>query len=329
MVNEPTREEIALDTFLKSAGQSFSDAQQALVPGLDVPVNMMLSTAELEVKVSVSSDAAGKMTIKPISSADLARGGIDAAALSTIRISFVSSIGEVKSQPVAKVPATTNTPTAATTTTPTTPTADKSSVVPDLGRLTLDKASVLLKSAGWQFEPHAADEKEIAVSGKQNQGLVLRQDPAAGKPVDKTKTVIHFWVDLGNTPVVAIDGIGPKFSESLAKIGVGSIGALSLANSSQLAASLRIGESRAASFVEMAALMSRLTIIGFKDEVVELLVKGAAIKSVDQLAGSDAALLYKTCQEAVSTRKVQVPQGFSFNLKDVTSWIKSAKSYIG
>lgn len=93
--SEPVNE-IDLGAFLESAGQSFSEAQKALVPGLEVPVNMMLSNAELELKVAVGSDAKGRVSIRPISSKDLTRGGIDPGMLSTLRISFVSTIAEVR-----------------------------------------------------------------------------------------------------------------------------------------------------------------------------------------------------------------------------------------
>jgi hypothetical protein len=92
MTEQPTSQAIDLETFLASAGRSFTDAQKALLPGAEVPVNMMLSSAELELKAAVGTDAAGKMTIRPISSEDIARGGIDPGLISTFRISFVSSI---------------------------------------------------------------------------------------------------------------------------------------------------------------------------------------------------------------------------------------------
>lgn len=93
--SEPIND-VDLGAFLESAGQSFSEAQKALAPGLAVSVNMMLSNAELELKVAVNSDAKGRVTIKPISSKDLARGGIDPGMLSTLRINFVSTVGETK-----------------------------------------------------------------------------------------------------------------------------------------------------------------------------------------------------------------------------------------
>jgi len=310
MVDNSIPGDIDLETFLKSAGKSFTDAQRALVPGLDVSVNMMLSNAELELKVAVSSDAQGKMSIRPISSEDITRGGIDPGMLSTIRINFVSSIGEIKAEPQ---PAPT----------------DGENIVPTMVGLTLEEATALLKSGGWQFEPHAASSEEIAAADKESRGRVLRQQPPAAQSVDKTKTTLHFWVDLGNIPVIEIDGIGDKLGDSLSKIGRTTVGELSLASITQIAAALRISETRAKSFVDMATLMSRLAILGFRDEVVELLVKGANIRSIEQLADSDPKELYRVCQEAITSGKVRVPREFSFTADEVKSWIKAARSYLG
>jgi hypothetical protein len=308
------QDNIDLETFLKSAGQSFSDAQRALLKDLEVSVNMMLSNAELELKVAVSSDAEGRMSIKPISSEDIIRGDINPGMLSTIRVAFVSSIGEIKTIPQ---PASANEST------------DKVTIVPNLVGRTLDESVEILKSGGWQFEPHAASSEEITASGKETHGQVLRQQPSAGQSADKAKTTVHIWADLGSTPVKEIDGIGDKLGDSLSKIGIKSIGELSLANINQIASTLRISEARAQGFVDMAGLMSRLAILGFKDEVVELLVNAANIRFIEQLANADSTQLYHVCQEAIKTGKVRVPRGFKFTANEVEGWINTAKSYLG
>jgi len=311
MVDKSTTNEIALETLMKAAGQSFTDAQKALVPNLGVPVNMMLSNAELELKVAVSSDAQGKMSIRPISSDDISRGGIDAGMLSTIRMTFVSSIGELKAEAQSTTSAASSV---------------QESTVPDLTGLGLDKAIAALKSGGWQFEAHAAASKEVALAGTEKLGRVLRQQPSAGQSADKTKTTVHFWVDLGSIPVIEIEGIGTKIADSLSKNGITTVGELSLANVTQIAKMLRISEARAQSIIDMAALMSRLAVAGFKEQVVELIVKGAGIRSIEQLADTDPAKLYRTCQEAITSGKVRVPRGFKLTAEEAGGWIKAAGS---
>lgn len=314
MVDRPQSDEIDLETFLRTAGQSFTDAQKALVPGLDVSVNMMLSNAELELKVAVASDASGKMSIRPISSADLARGDIDPALVSTLRISFVSSIGDVKAG--TQLPHTGEGTPGMTT-------------VPVVVGLTLEEAVKLLKSGGWQFEPHAATRVELSALGKESKGRVVRQQPPGGQPAAKKETIVHFWADLGSMPVTEIDGIGEKLAGSLSTIGVTTVGELGLAAVPEVAAALSISETRARSFVDMAGLMSRLAVLGFSDEVVEVLVLGAGIRSIEQLADADPAELHTQLQEAVKSGKVRVPRAFRFTLDEVKLWTAKARSYLG
>lgn len=312
MADNPMANEIDLETFLRSAGQSFTDAQRALAPGLGVPVNMILSNADLELKVAVSSDTRGKMSIKPISSEDIARGGIDPSLLSTIRISFTSSIGEIQPQPA---------PSSAGT--------EGGDIVPAVVGRTLDEAVTLLKSQGWQFEPHAATSEAIAAAGVESRGRVVRQQPQAGQSVDKAKTTILIWVNLGSIPVTEIDGIGVKLADRLSQIGITNVGELSLANVTQVASALKVSEGRARAFLEMAGLMSRLVILGLRDEVVEVLVRGANIRSVEQLADAEAKELYRACREAIESGRVRVPHRFSFTPDEVQDWINSARSYLG
>jgi hypothetical protein len=309
MVDNPVPNEIDLETFLKSAGQSFNDAQRALVPGLDTSVKMMLSNAELDLKVAVSANKQGKMSIRPISSDDLTRGGIDAGMVSTLHISFISSIGEIKQPTLDSAVA-------------------KGNTIPNLKGMLLNEAAVLLKSGGWQFKEHAASREEIAAAGKDNSGRVLRQQPEAGQTADKVTTTVNFWVDLGNYSVQEIDGIGVKIRDNLSKAGISTVGELSLADVNQVASVLKINKERAQSFVDMAGLMSSLTIMGCKDEV-ELIVKGAGIRSIEQLADSEPKTLYRVCKEAVSTGKVRVPREFSLTEDAVKEWIEAAKSFTG
>ena len=312
MVTDSTPDDIDLETFLKAAGQSFTDAQKALVPGADVSVNMMLSNAELELKVAVRSDANGKMLIKPISSAEISRGGIDPGMLSTVRISFVSTIGEVKASPM-----------------PSPAGGAAGNSVPTLLGLTMDAAVGLLKSRGWMYETHAASREEVTAAGIATRGRVLRQLPAASQVADKQKTTVHLWINLGSASVKEIDGIGAKLEESLAKAGIGTVGELGLAKAAQVALVLRTNETRAQAYIDMAGLMSRLAILGLRDEVVELLTRGAGIKSVEQLADAEAAKIFQVCQEAISSRKVRVPVEFALKADDVKQWIRTARSYLG
>lgn len=310
MVSNASPNDIDLETFLKAAGQSFTDAQRALVPGTEVPVNMMLSTAELELKVSVRSDSTGKMLIRPISSDDMSKGGIDPGMISTVRISFVSGLGELQAQPVSGPAATEN-------------------AVPSVLGLSMKAATALLKSRGWAFETHAASKEEVAAAGKESRGTVLRQLPQLRQIADKKTAIVHIWINLGGGAVRDIEGIGARYEESLSKSGIGSVAELSLASASQVASALRVNQIRAQGFIDMAGLMSRLAVAGLRDEVVELLARGANISSVEQLAAAEADALFRACRDAVAARKVRVPREFGFTVDDVKEWIRTAKSFLG
>ena len=93
MVSKRTPENIELGDFLEATGKSFGDAQNSLLSGLNLSTNMILNNAEIEVKVLVDS-ADGKINIKPVSAEDIRVGSIDPGLLSTLRISYVSTVEE-------------------------------------------------------------------------------------------------------------------------------------------------------------------------------------------------------------------------------------------
>ena len=310
MVNPSTSKNIDLETVLKSAGQSFSEAQKSLVSGLNLPVNMVLNSADLELRVAISYDAAGKIALSPISSEDIGRGGIDPALISTVRFSFVSSIGDLKAEPAAAGDIF----------------AEAGDKIPSVVGMKPEKAAALLKSSGWKYAAQAASAKESTT--RQGTGQVVRQQPEAGQQADKAQTVIRFWIDLGNTRVVEIDGIGEKFGDKLTKTGISTVGELSMSDVDRIASTLRISKTRAQSIVDQAGLMSRLAVLGFRDEAVELIVNGAQIKTMDQLASWDAKELLIACQKAITDGKVKVPRAFKLTLAEVKSWIKSASDYL-
>jgi hypothetical protein len=93
MVSKRTPENIELGDFLEAAGKSLGDAQNSLLSGLNLSTNIILNNAEIEVKVLVDS-ANGKISIKPVSAEDIRIGSIDPGLLSTLRISYVSTVEE-------------------------------------------------------------------------------------------------------------------------------------------------------------------------------------------------------------------------------------------
>lgn len=198
--------------------------------------------------------------------------------------------------------------------------------VPDVVGLSLDEARKLLEQRGWEAEPRAASNEEISTFPTVLPGRVLRQDPQAGSKLDKQQTLVRFWLVLSTLPVSEIDGIGPVLKDRLAEAGIENVGELSLANSEFVGAAIRASEIRSQHFIDMANLMSRLSIAGLRDEVVEILIKGVNIRSIEQLAAAEGDELYRVCHEVVTSKKVRVPREFSFTKEDVQDWISSAQS---
>ncbi len=96
--NKPTNE-ADLRGFLEAAGRSLTEAQGALGGGLEQrPAALVIANAELEVKTALKADSGGGLTVQPISAEDLARANIDAAALSTVRVSFVATAPDLTAQ---------------------------------------------------------------------------------------------------------------------------------------------------------------------------------------------------------------------------------------
>jgi hypothetical protein len=198
--------------------------------------------------------------------------------------------------------------------------------VPNIIGNTLDEATGLLTKANWRFEAHAASKEQIAQTTGLGYGRVLIQKPEAGVRVDKAATTVHFWVALSNLPVNIIDGIGKKLSGRLNEIGISTVGHLSIAQAKQVAQVLQVKESRASEFIDMAVFISHLAIAGLKDEVAELLVKGAQIRTISELTASDPTQLYEILRDSIDRKQVQLPGDFSLTPEDVAGWIKTARS---
>ena len=93
MADNRTPENVELGDFLELAGKSLAEAQSELLSGLNINSNMVLNNADIEVKVTVGSEN-GKIVVKPISAEEIRIGSIDPGLLSTLKISYVSTMEE-------------------------------------------------------------------------------------------------------------------------------------------------------------------------------------------------------------------------------------------
>ena len=123
-----------------------------------------------------------------------------------------------------------------------------------------------------------SNEEQITQNPEISRGHIVIQEPEAGDRVDKSNTMVHVWVALSNLPVDVIDGIGKKLMEKLDNIGISTVGQLSIAQVKLVAQELRINESLARDFIDMATFISNLVVIGLEDDVAELLMNLPAVQ---------------------------------------------------
>lgn len=81
-----------LPQFLEAAGRSFAEAQAALAGRAGLDTTLAISEAELEIKAALQSTDKG-LRLQTISTADIRQGGVQPAALSTLKVRFVA-LGE-------------------------------------------------------------------------------------------------------------------------------------------------------------------------------------------------------------------------------------------
>jgi hypothetical protein len=93
MVQRSSDEGLDLQAFLAGAGQSLSGAQSALGAPASLQSEFVLSSAELDAKVTLAADQTGKLFVQPLSSRDAQRATLHADAISTLRINFVATAG--------------------------------------------------------------------------------------------------------------------------------------------------------------------------------------------------------------------------------------------
>lgn len=93
----PAPGEAELQAFLEMAGRSLADAQGTLGGGLKT--DLVMANAELEAKVALRADSAGKLSVQPISAQDLRTTQFNAEAVSTLRVNFVATAPDPAAKP--------------------------------------------------------------------------------------------------------------------------------------------------------------------------------------------------------------------------------------
>ncbi len=87
-------DEVGLQAFIESAARSLAGAQQTLGAPVNLQSELVLARAELEAKVALKTDAAGRLSLQPMSSQDLLQSKLQAGGISTLRVNFVATAGD-------------------------------------------------------------------------------------------------------------------------------------------------------------------------------------------------------------------------------------------
>jgi hypothetical protein len=93
MADQPNSE-AGLQAFLEAAGRSLAGAQSDLT-GSSLQTDLVIANAELEAKVTLKTDSSGKLSVQPVSAQDVQLANLNAAGISTLRVSFVATAGEI------------------------------------------------------------------------------------------------------------------------------------------------------------------------------------------------------------------------------------------
>ncbi|MGQ9723211.1 MAG: DUF4332 domain-containing protein [Candidatus Jordarchaeum sp.] len=133
----------------------------------------------------------------------------------------------------------------------------------------------------------------------------------APKPVPRAK--------LG---LAQVEGIGPVHATRLQNAKIETLSQLANSSPDEVSTAARVNKKKAEMWINMAKL---LLLDEIEEEEAELMVVGARVTSLEDLAKRKPDELYEEMQSAMKMGKVAVPKGYSFTKKDVENWISAAK----
>lgn len=129
-------------------------------------------------------------------------------------------------------------------------------------------------------------------------------------------------VPRAKLPISQIEGIGPVYASRLEKAKIKSLSQLAKSSVDKISSVAKVNKNKATQWIRMANLLI-LDIID--EEAAELMVIGAGVTSLKDLAKRNADELYEEMQSALKMGKVDIPKGYRFTKKDVESWINAAQ----
>ncbi len=146
----------------------------------------------------------------------------------------------------------------------------------------------------------------------------------AEKPEKKVRAakVLPKGVPRAELQISQVEGIGPVYASRLEKAEIKTLSQLANSSADKVASTAKVNKKEAEKWIRIANLLL-LDVID--EEAAEIMVVGAGVTSLRDLAERKPEELYEQMQAALKMGKVAIPKGYSFTKQDVEKWINAAK----
>ncbi len=157
-------------------------------------------------------------------------------------------------------------------------------------------------------------------------GLAIGSICSRGKKEDLAETYVpqveEPRAELEELPIETLEGIGPKYGEKLRAKGIDTVAKLVVTPAIEVAKICGVGDGIAQRWIGMGKFCWLESV---SEEDAEAIVYGGGIMGMDELAIANAEELLKEIETSVRLDHVKIPQGYTFTLDMVKSWIAEAK----
>ncbi len=142
------------------------------------------------------------------------------------------------------------------------------------------------------------------------------------KRVKRAAKVVPKGVPRAQLEISRIEGIGPVYASRLERAEIKTLSQLANSSIDKVASTAKVNKKEAEKWIRIANL---LLLNEIDEEAAEIMVIGAGVTSLKDLAERKPDQLYEEMQAALKMGKVAVPKGYSFTKQDVEKWVNAAK----
>ncbi|MEM3562094.1 MAG: DUF4332 domain-containing protein [Candidatus Freyarchaeota archaeon] len=142
------------------------------------------------------------------------------------------------------------------------------------------------------------------------------------KKVERAAKIVPTGVPRAQLQISQVEGIGPVYASRLEKAEIRTLSQLANSSVDKVASAAKVNKKEAEKWIRIANLLL-LDILD--EEAAEIMVVGAGVTSLKDLAERKPDELYEQMQAALKMGKVAIPKGYSFTKQDVEKWVNAAK----